>query len=418
MKTLLLCLTILLMTAQAWAAPYDLQQPPESYTWGESQAVVKSKVPEARIIDKRTMYLPPSHAERGLILTFWKNQLLSIANSSGRIDDMAAAQAQYQKLKEKLSAQWGMPSAPVPCSGNESGCTAVTWQPALATTLRLALIVRETPDGQRISISYSHNSSQLFPQFAKEIKELGRVENMEYVMPLLIAGKNPNTLIGKRIRLTLPVAKLKPLTLDARKYSVVCQMRDDKELRGLREREEVTVSGLIDGVESKTILRLSGVKLVDRPRQAARASQGYFQVERLADTLERAAGQVERGFSVKDMLSEPYKADGKVVVDFSPPVFPKGLSFSLDNVLPDNSSNTLSLKIVMPQRGPQPHGYLLMAGMGIVLYASQPDTNMYAQFDKINSAMKAGRSMTINGWTYEGHSDENVSTFSATAPGR
>lgn len=237
-------------------------------------------------------------------------------------------------------------------------------------------------------------------------------------MPLLIAGKNPNTLIGKRIRLTLPVAKLKPLTLDARKYSVVCQMRDDKELRGLREREEVTVSGLIDGVESKTILRLSGVKLVDRPRQAARASQGYFQVERLADTLERAAGQVERGFSVKDMLSEPYKADGKVVVDFSPPVFPKGLSFSLDNVLPDNSSNTLSLKIVMPQRGPQPHGYLLMAGMGIVLYASQPDTNMYAQFDKINSAMKAGRSMTINGWTYEGHSDENVSTFSATAPGR
>lgn len=148
------------------------------------------------------------------------------------------------------------------------------------------------------------------------------------------------------------------------------------------------------------------------------APQGYFQAERLADILEEAARQTEEGLSVKDMLSKPYKVSNKVVVDFSPPSYPRGINFSLDNMLPDNSSNTISVNVA--QNGRQPNGHLIMACFCIVLHASQPsaDINEDGQFARINSAINAGQSITINGWTYAEHLDSNVFTFSATAVGK
>ncbi len=269
MKTLLLCLGILLTAGQAWAAPYDLESPPESYTWGESQAVVKNMLPEAQVVDKHIMYLPPdSDQDPATVFVFWQNQLLSISSTTGRSSDMATAQTQYQMLREKLSAQWGKPSAPAPCLTDETDCTVVTWQVSPATTLRLAMMVREMPDGQAIFISHSYSSSRLFSAFLKEYKELGPLERLENIMPRLIAGKNTDALIGRRIRLSLPVAELKPLTLDGQAYSVVCQMQDDKALAGLRQWDEVTVSGVINGVKNKTLLLLSQVKLVEWPGQA------------------------------------------------------------------------------------------------------------------------------------------------------
>jgi hypothetical protein len=146
----------------------------------------------------------------------------------------------------------------------------VSWQLTPDTTLRLTLITRENPDGQRTAGSYAYTSSRLFPQFAREVQELGRWARLETIMPLLIAGKNPDSLIGRRIRLTLPVAKLKPLTLGGQKYSVVCQMPDDRQPPGLHPGEIITVSGVIDGLENEAVLRLSQVKVVERPERKER----------------------------------------------------------------------------------------------------------------------------------------------------
>ncbi len=193
-------------------------------------------------------------------------------------------------------------------------------------------------------------------------------------------------------------------------------------MRGLRELEVLTVSGVIDGMDNETVLRLSQVKVVERPeqeeQQPGRASRGYFQAEFLVGTLEKAAGRVQRDFSVKDMLSMPYKVNNKFVVDFWPPSFPKGMSFSLDNILPDNSNNTLTFNIAMPQDGPQPNPHLVMACMSMIMYASQPGVYMDEYFDKINRALKDEKPITINGWTYSGHADKIAFTFSATAPGQ
>ncbi len=167
MKIIFCCLALLILSTQAMAAPYDLDSPPESYTWGESQEVVKSMLPGAQVVGKDRMFLRPDQGNYALIFTFWKNQLVSINRSTGQIDDMTAAQAQYQELKEKLSAQWGTPAAPAPCESDGADCTMVTWQSTHATTPRLTMVVREMPGGQKTFISLSYDSSQLFPEFTR-----------------------------------------------------------------------------------------------------------------------------------------------------------------------------------------------------------------------------------------------------------
>lgn len=144
-------------------------------------------------------------------------------------------------------------------------------------------------------------------------------------------------------------------------------------------------------------------------------SKGHFRAEQLTDVLEKAASKLEDGLSIKGMLSRPYKANGKVVVDFSPPGYPRGMHFSLDNMLPDNSSNTLSFSLE-PQDGARPNGDMIMICVLIVLYSCPPGEDEDGELARrIDNAISSGQSITINGWTYAGSLDNDAPFFSATA---
>jgi hypothetical protein len=58
------------------------------------------------------------------------------------------------------------------------------------------------------------------------------------------------------------------------------------------------------------------------------------------------------------MFSKLYTVNNRVGVDVSLPGYPRGISFSLDDMLPDNSSSTISLS--MARDLPEPDGYVLL----------------------------------------------------------
>lgn len=149
---------------------------------------------------------------------------------------------------------------------------------------------------------------------------------------------------------------------------------------------------------------------------SGQAARGCFRGELLPDILEKAANKMEDGLSIQKMLSRPYKIKDRVVVDFSPPGYPRGISFSLDNMLPDGSSNTLSLNIE-PQDGARPNGDLLTICVYIVLFCCPPGTDDDGSLTgEIDKAISSGQSITLNGWTYSGNLDgDGPIAFSATA---
>lgn len=149
---------------------------------------------------------------------------------------------------------------------------------------------------------------------------------------------------------------------------------------------------------------------------SGQAARGCFRGELLPDILEKAANKIEDGLSIKTMLSRPYKVKDRVVVDFSLPGYPRGISFSLDNMLPDGSGDTLSLNIE-PQDGTRLKDDLLMICVYIVLFCCPPGTDDDGSLTReIDRAISSGQSITLNGWTYSGNLDgDGPHYFSATA---
>ena len=141
--------------------------------------------------------------------------------------------------------------------------------------------------------------------------------------------------------------------------------------------------------------------------QTAAAGQGYFKAQDLPKIINNAANSVEQGFDVSKYLSEVTREGNRAAVDFLPPAFPhKGLSFSLEDVGRDDSSNTLAFTMRLEQNGNQPQGELVLACLLMVVHATSPTRQDELAYE-IEDILKDGKVVVINGWQYSAVADED-----------
>lgn len=149
---------------------------------------------------------------------------------------------------------------------------------------------------------------------------------------------------------------------------------------------------------------------------APSAPGGYFKAQDLPRTLTLAAGELQANTDIGPMLSALITEQQRVRVDFSPPVYPRGLSFSLEQLQPDNSSDTLTFSLTVAKAGQAPQNDLVIFCVALVMRASSFDMQQEG-WAEIDAIMMNGGTVVINGWEYSAlydeQSDPMVFRFSA-----
>lgn len=144
---------------------------------------------------------------------------------------------------------------------------------------------------------------------------------------------------------------------------------------------------------------------------------GYFAVADLPTILNEAAKRVENNLDIHPLLSEVRLDNNVARVDFTPPSFPKGLSFVLEPLIDGQTSNTIAFKLVLPAGEPEPDGMLAVACAAIIIEVSQPGT-LETTWAELEDIFAEGGEKTYNGWLYRCamNDQSNTIVFSATAP--
>ncbi len=273
MRKLLIAVVMLLVSNQAFAAPYDMDSPPESYTWGETQQDVHTALfielgrSDVIIGGTQALYLPPSEGKGVQIYSFWQDQLIGISylpDFKGNYNDAAAL---YLSLYNKFTENYG-PAQPALCFAWQGNCTALKWQASPVTSIRL----NKVELGGRLTTSYYYVSSQLYPHYEQEFQEYGPVIVIDNVMKMALSSDSDQQkiVLGRRIRLSyLQVVSIDPLLLEGNivgviggRYKVACSLQ--KEVPELSVGNKVIVSGVVDGVNDDHVLSMSEVIIFER----------------------------------------------------------------------------------------------------------------------------------------------------------
>lgn len=144
--------------------------------------------------------------------------------------------------------------------------------------------------------------------------------------------------------------------------------------------------------------------------------RGYFAAQDLPETLAAAAGSMQSNTDIRPMLSAVLFEDNRARVDFSPPVYPQGLSFSLENLNPHRESDTIMFTLRVPRSGPVPQNELVMFCLMVIVNATSPALSAQ-ELAEIDQILLQGGVATVAGWEYNAFYDEQadpmVFTFSA-----
>ena len=234
----LLCLALLLASAPVLAAPYGLDSPPESFTWGETQETVyntlRNKLGHVNIdiMGTESLALPPADPECPIIVfTFYQDQLVSVRHIARIAPSIAEGEEQYNQLYQKLTRLYGTP-ANMPCLVWQDGCVAVEWQAAPDTIIGLS----KTERYEKVGVNYFYASGSLYPLWQQTYKDFGPFMNMRHIAGMLASNdQSQNDFVFKqRIRIIgLRLKNVQPLVFERDGYRVVCQLQDKSQLAAL-----------------------------------------------------------------------------------------------------------------------------------------------------------------------------------------
>lgn len=426
---LALWLSVLVLQPVA-AAPYNMDAPVESYTWGESVATVwKSRADDDnwhKLSDNTLIHIEKDDV--ALLFRFWRNQLAGISRSypSHKMTPEEKS-ATYARYLDEFTARWGKPALEQPCLASQVTCSEVVWFPSDMTMVTL---YQSTAESDRPFVGYAYASRELQPKYEQEIREFGPEYEPYYVTKTFREKPEyaEKTFKGKRIRVEARIASLSPLKLEKKENEILCTPRSSKETKSLRQGQIITVSGVIAGTKEDTLL-LSDTILVPDPADAqitvnrkGKRPQGFFTVETFSQQLETASNKVEKDFSIREFIS-PVRIEGqRAVVDFVGKNTPDGLSFSLEPLYKDQSSDTIAFNMHIDSDDNKVNGYFMLAVVGIIINATQPADSKNDVWGQIKRLINGGArekkgKVVVNGWTYQVNmQDERNLTFSATAP--
>lgn len=409
------------------AAPYNLDAPIESYTWGESMKTVMESDKEAgwRRVSDIMLMLPEQEGDSAIFLRFWRGKLAAIAKSySSKNMTAEEKDAKYKRHLADFTARWGKPGPAVPCVGNPVVCSEVIWNASATTQVSLYF---STPEADTPFIGYSFSSRETMPAYQEEIREIG----VRHPVAHLIAsfsekpGYAKKTLKGKRVRTGAIVARLAPLTLKHGPYEIKATLRNNQDTASLQPGLAIEISGVVEGVKDNT-LQLSDVFVVSPPdvqnlaiNRGGRQPMGFFLAEGFYTRLDSAAGQVFRNLSLSGHSSLPRLEGKRIVVDYLPNEIPDSITFSLESLYPDQSSDTIAFNLSFKNKDREQLLYIVAIGTGIIINASLPDEPLKEAYAKIEGILETGGKTVVNGWTYRcKKQDDKNFTFSATAPAR
>jgi len=429
-KTLFAFLLFLLSGSPLFAAPYNMDSPIESYTWGDGFATVLDSGEDGEELQKvdEDLFLLTREDNSALLFRFWNNQLVAISHvyPSYKMTPEEKSVIHARHLKD-FTARWGEPALEQRCLETPSACTEAIWYPADLTqvTLYQSIDAEETH-----FVGYTYASREMQPKYEKEIRDFGAKFDAHRVLEVF--HTNPRhaekTLRGIRIRLDARIVSLTPLRLEQKGHEIISNLRNSKDINNRRAGQIVVISGVLDGV-GKDRLLLSDAVFVPCPEdnplginRKGTPPKGFFAVETFSQQVEMGANRLERDFSIREYLS-PVRVEGnRAIMDFIGKEFSPGVSLSLNSLYADKSGDTLAFNLHMKEGEEGANGYFILAVVGIIVKATQPDISSDEVWKKMEEAGLDERRKTkivLNGWTYRADfRDEWNFTFSATAPKR
>jgi len=411
----------------AHAAPYNMDSPIESYTWGESmKAVLESEKEAGWTKISGDMLMQSDQEDRTMTtLSFWRDKLAKISKSNtAKTLGLGKKEAIYNHYLADFTARWGNPGRVTRCVANPSVCQQVSWNASATTQVTL---YQSTEEADRPFVGYAYANREMQPGYEQEVRNLGvryMVEPLIYTF-LHHPEHAEKTLKGKRVRIEGAVAGLMPLTLKHRQYEIGITLQSKQDAASLRQGQPVEISGVITGAENR-FLQLSDAFVTSSSEEpelvvnrGKKRPRGFFPAEDFYTRLESAAARMYRHLSLSGYSSPPRLEDRRVVIDYLPNEFPNSLSFSLESLDVDKSSDTIAFNMSLSNEERDPGSYMTVIGVGMILIASQPEQPIKDMYRKTERILENGGKEVINGWTYlcKKKDDRNY-TFSATAPAR
>ena|GEM_PF-1523865 len=430
---------LLLLCGNAVAAPYHMDAPIDSYSWGESMKTVwqtrEKEGNEWRKISDEMIFIIPqdtSQEKSAVFMRFWKNRLFQISKSDSP-SEMTPEESEriYRTHLDEFTTKWGKPVQERACPGNSASCMEVVWYPNEVTRVSL---YRSNGEEKRPFVGYSYASREMHLEYEKEFMKYGSKYPAYVVLSAFRndPGHIEKNMQGKRVRIEGQVVSTSPLLLKENGDEVTCSLRDSKEAKKLQVGQVITVSGVVDGIRDDTLL-LSDVISVPYPEdeqirinRAGKKPRGFFPAEAFYQQLEKAANQVEKGFSIREFTAPPRIDGNRVIVDIVSDEIEGDISFSLESLLPDRSANTIAFNMNLKEDQGSVNGYFVMAVVSIVLKATQPEASLDTLWNQLEDSFKqhsrngyGGGRITINDWTYQlDFRSESNMTFSATTQKR